>query len=99
MKVLNKSLFLLFLFMLIFSVRSNAVIDYKPDADKKTTIVKKHKQAKKKGLFKRWKEKFMLKKFKKLQKKIDQSSINEKANTLLILGIISFLMLISNCSQ
>lgn len=93
MKVFNKSSFLVFLFTITFSIPSNAVIDYKPDTDKKTTIVKKHKKAKKKGFFKRWKEKFFLKKLKKLQKKIDKTSINKKANASLILGVGSVLML------
>ena len=94
MKIFTKSTFLLLLFITTFSIPSNAVIDYKPDADKKTTIVNKHKKAKKKGLFKRWKEKFILKKFKKLQKKIDKTSINKRAKISLILGVGSFFMLI-----
>ena len=93
MNVINKSSILFFLFIISFSLPSNAVIDYKPDAEIKTTIVKKRKKAKKKGLFKRWKEKFFLKKMKKLQKKVDDKTISKAAKTSLKVGVSSTILL------
>lgn len=90
----HKSSLLFFIFFITFSVPSNAVIDYKLEVVKKNTIAKKHTKTKKKGLVKKWKEKVVLKKLNKIQKKIEKSSINKKANTSRILGIVSFLMLI-----
>ncbi len=70
MQVFNKSVLLFFLFIIAFSIPSNAVIDYKSDAGKKTIVVKKQKKAKRKGLLKRWRNNFIQKKLKKLQKKL-----------------------------
>ena len=89
MKVFTKSSFLFFLFIISFSIPSNAVIDYKPDAEKKTTIIKKQKKAKKKGFLKKWREKFILRKISKEQ------SFKKKARLSLIIGIGSFLMAIA----
>jgi hypothetical protein len=85
---------LFFLFIITFSIPSNAVIDYKPDAEKKTTIIKKQKKATKKGLFKRWKEKWILKKIKKLQKKENDKTMAKKANSSLLIGIGSLVLFI-----
>jgi hypothetical protein len=94
MTFLGKSSFLLFLFIISFSIPSNAVIDYKPDAEKKNTIIKKQKKAKKKGLFKRWKERLILKKLKKQQNKIDDKTISKYATRSLKVGKASFISLI-----
>ncbi len=83
---------LFFLFFITFSIPSNAVIDYKPDAEKESTIVKKNKKAKKKGLLKRWKEKWILKKIKRLQKKENDKTMAKKANSSLLLGIGSLVL-------
>ena len=88
--LLTKYNILFFLFIVAFSIPSNAVIDYKPDAEKKNSIIKKQKKAKKKGLFKRWKEKIVLKKLKKGQKKTKADSIKRIANLSLALGIIPY---------
>ena len=93
MQVFNKFSLLLFLFIITFSIPSNAAIDYKPDAEKKTTISKKQKKAKKKGLFKRWKEKRVLKKLKKRQKKVKGKSVAKDAKRSKLLGISSFVAL------
>ena len=95
MKIFTKSIFLSFLITATFSLPSNAVVDYKPDTDKKTNIVKKNKKAKKKGFLKRWKVNFILKKLKKLQKKVDDKAISKTANKSLVVGASSAVSLVA----
>ncbi len=90
----TKHSILFFFCIIVFSIPANAVIDYKPEPEKKTTISNKKKKAKKKGLFKKWKEKWILKKLKKQQKNIDDKSISKYAAKSLKVGKGSFISLI-----
>ncbi len=91
MKAFTKSSLLLFLIIATFSIPSNAVINYKPDVEKKTTIIKKQKKAKKRGLFKRWKEQLVLMKLKKQHKKVKDKTIKKRANRSLFFGVVSLI--------
>ena len=84
----TKHSILFFFCIIVFSIPANAVIDYKPEPEKKTTINNKKVKAKKRGLLKRWKERLILKRLNKEQ------SFERKANLSLILGISSLVMAI-----